>query len=70
MPDKPNDPVPDTTHMRIEIDADGQMDELFVRDATVHIERMSDHGVWMRVNDQVVWITSRGKLSVTTEDES
>lgn len=55
--------------LRVELDPDGQMDELFARNATVHIERMSDHHLWMRVNDQVVEVTSKRPLYITTEDD-
>lgn len=68
---RPDCPHPSPEAWRIELDDDGQMDELFARNATVHIERMSESHVWIRVNDQVVNIASKtgAHLLVMTEDD-
>lgn len=55
---------------RFEYD-DGTFDELFATNATVHIERMNDGGLWMRVNDWHINVSAvkRGVLEVIVEDE-
>jgi len=55
---------------RVTLDVENQLDELFATNATIHIERMTPHALWMRVNDQVVQVSSAGKLLILTEDDS
>lgn len=62
--------------VRVELDTEepfaGQLDELFAKNATVHIERMDDGHLWMRVNDHVVNVSAvkRGMLAIHCEDDS
>jgi hypothetical protein len=55
--------------IRVEIDGDGQLDELVATGATVHVERMDGGSVWMRVDDHVVWFTGlcSGEVEATVE---
>lgn len=62
--------APVQPHPRIEMDADGQLDELFTRNADAHIERMDASHVWIRINDHVIRISSNGVLNMIIEDES
>lgn len=61
---------------RVEIEPDGhlagELDELFAEVATVHLERMDDGHLWMRVNDHVVLVsaTKRGLLCIQYEDDA
>lgn len=50
----------------------GQLDELFVEGATVHVERLDDGVLWMRIDDHVVNVSAvkRGLLHVMYEDDA
>jgi hypothetical protein len=53
---------------------DGSFDELVGDNCSVHFEMMDDKRLWVSVRsgkkEYHVWITSRGKLTVNSYDES
>ena len=55
-------------------DDKGEFDELVAKNATVHLEMMSDRMLWLCVEvgqERIaVWVESKKPLSISTEDQS
>lgn len=60
--------------IKIRSDDKGGFDELFAKDAAIHMEMMSDKTLWLCVEvggERIaVWVSSKKPLSISTEDQS